>query len=238
MHAATVALSELHKAVFADHLTRTLGVEWELRERGQGRNPEWAISAVPEPYPAVVMKLRAQATLSTKPEKTVHSLADLTESWRACAGEILGENAAGWVRRVSTGAKHPLLLRADDLPCDVIHSIGESVVAGVGEKRSTWRRWDLTAEAPAESDPAGRSRRGGAAPRLIAGLIPEAVGKISDEMRQALTERRELIEARADAVLEEAVAGSAPWVSGLGYATVDPRTVTTWRPARVDRAED
>lgn len=31
MHAATVALSELHEAVFADHLTRALGVEWERR---------------------------------------------------------------------------------------------------------------------------------------------------------------------------------------------------------------
>lgn len=54
-----------------------------------------------------------------------------------------------------------------------------------------------------------RSRRGGAAPRLIAGLIPEAAGEMSDEMRQALTERRELIEARADAVLDEAVVASA-----------------------------
>ena len=32
LHGATVALSELHEAVFADHLTRTLGVVWEARE--------------------------------------------------------------------------------------------------------------------------------------------------------------------------------------------------------------
>lgn len=74
-----------------------------------------------------------------------------------------------------------------------------------------------------------RSRRGGAAPRLIAGLIPEAAGEMSDEMRQALTERRELIEARADAVLDEAVAGSARWVPGLGDAPTDPRAAATWR---------
>ena len=29
MHAAVVALSELHEAVFADHMTRTFGVSWE-----------------------------------------------------------------------------------------------------------------------------------------------------------------------------------------------------------------
>ncbi len=48
LRAATVALSELHEAVFADHLTRTFGVEWEAREIGCDRNPAWAIVAVPE----------------------------------------------------------------------------------------------------------------------------------------------------------------------------------------------
>lgn len=48
MHAATVALSELHEAVFADHLTRVFGVMWEAREMGRDRNPAWAIAAVPE----------------------------------------------------------------------------------------------------------------------------------------------------------------------------------------------
>ena len=41
----------------------------------------------------------------------------------------------------------PLLLRADDIPLDVIRDIGRSVVETVGEKRSTWRRWNLMAEA-------------------------------------------------------------------------------------------
>ena len=48
LHAATVALSELHEAVFADHLTRMLGVEWESRARGRDRNPAWSIANVPE----------------------------------------------------------------------------------------------------------------------------------------------------------------------------------------------
>lgn len=177
MHAAVVALSELHEAVFADHLTRTFGVEWEARDMGRDRNPAWAIAAVPEglvkefstrarhidaetdrlieqyvethgrrPSPATIMKLRAQATLSTRPEKEVHSLADLTASWRQRAGQVLGADATSWARRV-TANEEPLLLRADDVPLDVIASLGQDVVATVGEKRSTWHRWNLTAEA-------------------------------------------------------------------------------------------
>ncbi|MCI1749496.1 MAG: hypothetical protein LKI24_16445 [Acidipropionibacterium sp.] len=50
MHGATVALSELHEAVFADHLTRMLGVEWEARARGRDRNPAWAITTFPKSW--------------------------------------------------------------------------------------------------------------------------------------------------------------------------------------------
>ena len=48
MHAAVVALSELHEAVFADHMTRTFGVSWEAREMGLDHNPAWAITGVPK----------------------------------------------------------------------------------------------------------------------------------------------------------------------------------------------
>src|SRR5690625_2996022 len=177
MHAATVALSELHEAVFADHLTRALGVEWEARERGRDRNPAWSIVSVPKPLvdafssrsrhideekdrliaaygekhgrqpsSATIIKLRAQATLVTRPEKEIHSLAELTDRWRQRAGVIRGEDVTAWARRVAANDA-PLLLRADDIPLDIIPNLGSSVVAAVGEKRSTWRRWTLTAEA-------------------------------------------------------------------------------------------
>lgn len=102
MHAAVVALSELHEAVFADHMTRIFGVSWEAREMGRDRNPAWAIAGVPEelvaefstrarhidaeknrlidenvaqrgrqPSNATILKLRAQATLATRPNKQV-----------------------------------------------------------------------------------------------------------------------------------------------------------------------
>ncbi|MEJ1092947.1 MobF family relaxase [Microbacterium istanbulense] len=177
MHAAVVALSELHEAVFADHMTRTFGVEWEARDMGRDRNPAWAITEIPEelvaefstrarhidiakdrliaeyvaqhgrqPSNATILKLRAQATLTTRPEKQVRSLADLTGEWRERATKTLGRDATMWAREVTDNDK-PLLLRADDVPLDVIGEIGRSVVEVVGEKRSTWRRWNLMAEA-------------------------------------------------------------------------------------------
>ena len=177
MHAAVVALSELHEAVFADHMTRTFDVQWEARDMGRDRNPAWAISTVPEelvqefstrarhidaekdrliaeyvarhgrqPSTATIIKLRAQATLSTRPEKQVRSLADLTADWRTRATEVLGQDATTWARGVMDNDK-PLLLRADDVPLDAIRELGQTVVRVVGEKRSTWRRWNLMAEA-------------------------------------------------------------------------------------------
>lgn len=177
MHAAVVALSEMHEAVFADHMTRTFGVEWETRDMGRDRNPAWAISAVPEslvsefstrsrhieveknrliadyiekhgkqPTTATILKLRAQAALATRPEKQVRSLAELTDDWRTRATHLLGQDATRWAQEVAVNPP-AMLLRADDVPLEVITEIGQAVVAVVGEKRSTWRRWNLHAEA-------------------------------------------------------------------------------------------
>lgn len=72
----------------------------------------------------------------------------------------------------------------------------------------------------------GRARK---APRLIAGLIPEATGTMSGEFRQALTERRDLIEARADAILDTALTEQQAWTKRLGVRPNDAKTAATWR---------
>lgn len=76
----------------------------------------------------------------------------------------------------------------------------------------------------------GRSRT---APRLIAGLIPEATGSMSDEMREALTERRALIEDRADAVLDRDLVDAAAWTATLGAQPSDSRSAPWRRSARI-----
>jgi hypothetical protein len=52
-------------------------------------------------------------------------------------------------------------------------------------------------------------------PRLIAGLIPEPLGLMSDDDRQAIAERKQLIEARTRALVEKAVHTGEPWVRRL-----------------------
>lgn len=82
------------------------------------------------------------------------------------------------------------------------------------------------ARATAQPAGSGRTRK---APRLIVGLIPHATGAMSGEMRQALTERRELIEARADAILDSALHDIEPWTTDLGTPPVDQRGAARWR---------
>lgn len=177
MHAAVVALSELHEALFADALTRELGVQWAQRDRGRDRHPAWAITSVPEslvtefstrsrhidaetdrliagfveahghrPGSATIMKLRAQATLATRPPKEVRSLADLTAEWRERAARVVGTDASGWVHTAMANPAQPAL-RADDVPLDEIAALGMSVMAAVSKRRATWRHWNLAAEA-------------------------------------------------------------------------------------------
>ena len=61
------------------------------------------------------------------------------------ATKALGRDATTWAREVTDNDK-PLLLRADDVPLDVIGELGRSVIRW-SVKRSTWRRWNLMAEA-------------------------------------------------------------------------------------------
>ncbi|MCG7414652.1 relaxase domain-containing protein [Microbacterium aurum] len=178
LHAATVALSELHTAVFADHLSRTLGVQWERREREADRNPVWAIAGVPEqlvtefssrsrhidvekdrlideyvaahgraPSKVTIIRLRQQATLATRPEKQLRSLADLTHEWRARASRLLGRDATTWARTAVSRQDAPKPLDAEDIERSILNQLAERVVEATSERRSTWTRWNLYAEA-------------------------------------------------------------------------------------------
>lgn len=81
-------------------------------------------------------------------------------------------------------------------------------------------------QATARPARSGHTRR---APRLIAGLIPEATGTMLPEMRRGLTERRDLIEARAAALLDTALNDRAPWTTALGDEPKDAKRSAAWR---------
>lgn len=72
----------------------------------------------------------------------------------------------------------------------------------------------------------GRTRQ---APRLIAGLIPEAAGPMTPDIQRALTERRYLIETRAEAVLATALHLQEPWAMALGPIPATGRERQQWR---------
>ena len=52
---------------------------------------------------------------------------------------------------------------------------------------------------------------------------------MAPEMRRALDERRGLIEARADALLDQALNDREGWVAALGTPPRDERTTMNWR---------
>jgi conjugative relaxase-like TrwC/TraI family protein len=208
MHAATVALSEHYNGLLADHLTRTLGVGWDARDRGRDRNRAWEITGVPErlveafssrshaieteterlidhyrgehgrrPSATTILRLRAQATLATRPAKTLTSLAELTGQWRQRASVVLGADATTWATNLLASDDGRWLLTAEDLPLDTLAQLGRTVVEIVGEKRSTWRRWNLHAEASRQI--AGLRFASTADREAVMGLIVDAAEQAS-----------------------------------------------------------
>jgi conjugative relaxase-like TrwC/TraI family protein len=100
-----------------------------------------------QPNTTTVLRLRQQATLSTRPEKILYSLAELTGQWRRRAGSVLGQDAHTWAEHLLAAGEPSPLIRAEDVALEDIASVGQAVVERVQAKRSTWRRWNLQAEA-------------------------------------------------------------------------------------------
>lgn len=98
------------------------------------------------PSNSTIVQLRAQATLATRPPKTVQSLADLTSEWRGRASELIESDAARWARAV-VSAGLPMSVVVDEIPLDLINELGSRVVDDVSTNRSTWRHWNLWAAA-------------------------------------------------------------------------------------------
>lgn len=99
------------------------------------------------PSKRVILALRQQATLVTRPDKQVRSLAELTAEWRDRAAALLGADPAAWAASALTGAARQPMLRSDDVPLDMISQVGWQVMTAVADRRATWRRWNLFAEA-------------------------------------------------------------------------------------------
>jgi conjugative relaxase-like TrwC/TraI family protein len=92
-----------------------------------------------------VVRLRQQATLATRPDKTPHSLADLLDRWADTARRITGRTPQELTAAVFTRNSEQSL-RHDEISGDGIARLAEVAVAGVMQRRSTWNQWNLLAE--------------------------------------------------------------------------------------------
>jgi conjugative relaxase-like TrwC/TraI family protein len=106
-----------------------------------------------QPSRALMWQIRQQATLETRPPKELRSLRELTDRWRARGSDVLGRDAVAWARELATTGSGEALLRADDIPLQDVEQLASVVVEKVAERRSTWRRWNLHAEAVRQTMP-------------------------------------------------------------------------------------
>ena len=174
--ASRPGLAAHYDALLADRLSRDLGVEWELRQRGPDRNPRWEIAGVTDEL-ITEFSTRTREIELKKDEliaeyvarhgrmpsaRTIVALrAQATRATRP-PKEVrsLTDLTAGWRERAAerlgtepTGWSQSVigrggdLLTAQDVPLAAIEAIGDEVVAAVSVKRAVWTHWNLMAEA-------------------------------------------------------------------------------------------
>ncbi|MGH2909081.1 MAG: MobF family relaxase, partial [Solirubrobacteraceae bacterium] len=207
-----------HSTPEADDVTARTVLNGVLQHSGADLSATQAIEAEYELHGGID---RLAAELETIAAEAQHArFVDLLRR----SGLTAEEHAAA----VETSAFGPLaaaLRRAEayhhDLEELVPHIVGRHGLDDADDIAAVLRyRVDQTAG----SAPGGCHLR----PRLIAGLIPEPLGEMSAEYRQAIDERVELIEARALALATAAVDAGAPWARRLGTAPTQPRARESW----------
>jgi conjugative relaxase-like TrwC/TraI family protein len=108
---------------------------------------QWTTDQGTPPTATTTLKLRQQATLSTRTPKpdTVAQLHELSAQWRtraASKGFDPGAVLAHTIRR-----SHAAPFRTGDFTASWVASVGSLTRENVAAKRATWNRWNLLAEA-------------------------------------------------------------------------------------------
>ena len=174
--ASRTGLSEHYNALLADRLAREVGVEWELRQRGADRNPQWEIVGVGDELITEFSSRTREIELKkdeliadyvAKQGRMPSAKAIVEVRARATLAtrppkevRSLVDLTAGWRERAtakfgseamvwgsSLTGRRGLRLTGDDVPLPAIEAIAADVVSAVGVKRSVWNHWNLMAEA-------------------------------------------------------------------------------------------
>ncbi|QBR94342.1 conjugal transfer protein [Nocardioides euryhalodurans] len=173
---SVTGLSAHYNALLADRLRRDIGIDWELRQRGTDRNPQWEIVGISDELIAefssrtreielkkdeLIAEYVARHGRMPSPKAVVELRAQATLATRPPKElRSLVDLTAEWRRRASqrlgadaTAWAATLLgaggapLTVDDVPLAVIEAIAADVVAAVEVKRAVWTHWNLMAEA-------------------------------------------------------------------------------------------
>jgi len=108
------------------------------------------------PDSAALAKIRQHATLDTRPRKSAHNLAQDTDDWRRRANAVLGTDPTAWASTAArTSAGQIRLLRSANVDDADTAAMAITVVEEVSSTRSTWSRWNLTAETMRQMAAAG-----------------------------------------------------------------------------------
>jgi conjugative relaxase-like TrwC/TraI family protein len=181
-----------------------------------------------EPNAAAVLKLRDQATLTDRPHKQTHSLADLTEQWRAPARHFVGPDTAAWARQIGcSGAIR--FWTATCLSDRDVHRLAGLVLAAVQDKRATFTRWNVHAETARQL-------------QSIRFTSPEDRLQITDRVSNEVLGRAVLLEppTLAHTHTNFAARTAAPRSAGSVKRPTPPRRFSTrrtgcWRPLATPR---
>jgi len=222
---ATVGLSELYNGILADQLTADLGWGWTPEQRRRSTEPKWEVAGVGTdlrdhfsqrssaieaakddlveaftachgrtPTAREVIQMRQQATLATRENKHVRPLRELIDGWRDRARPFVGNDPDRWAARLTSSAG-PQLLSASDLDDGVLGDLAMVVVGKVADKRATFTRSNLLAEALRElhgvrfAAPADRvavaEKTATYAVERVVMLTPPDLGHVPPELRRA-----------------------------------------------------
>ncbi|MDQ6752477.1 MAG: relaxase domain-containing protein [Actinomycetota bacterium] len=130
-------------ALITEFSTRTRAIELE-KDRLMRL---WNLEHGKDPSDTTVLKLRQQATLATRAAKTREPvpLTDRLEFWRGRATGLGCRPERLVAATLNQSRRQPI--RGADLSPEWIQATAGLVVELVGQKRATWNRWNLLAEA-------------------------------------------------------------------------------------------